>query len=489
MEIDFYTGFYKKTNSTKRPDNTATVHTYTGYLREPCSVLNPSVSIKDNLSSGHPPLVTMYAYIPRFFRYYFVKDWQWDNGVWTVNLTVDVLATWKTHIGEETEYILRTDSTTDFNGEITDVIYPATTDISTSTTEYASPFAPATISAGVYIVGIISGETTNSIGAVTYYILTSAEFGALKHKLFSDDGLYTMGIVDAQGNLLIQDMSEEMFKAMYNPYQYIASCKWFPINLSDIPNTAKEAVTTIPIGWWPYTLNGYRVRYPMVNITESGIAVPSHPQASARGQYLNYAPYTRRSLCSRFGTVPLDGAFFQDGDTIQIRYNVDFITGQCRAVIERVRNNAINFILEKNFVLATDIQLAQIGVDYLGTAVTAISSVANVAQQTMNFQFGNAIASAANGIYNTLQAQMPQLMTSGSNGSILSANIATKMITMFYKIVDEDIEHRGRPLCELRRIDTLSGYILCAEGDLDLNCYDDERKAISRYLTTGFFWE
>ena len=107
----------------------------------------------------------------------------------------------------------------------------------------------------------------------------------------------------------------------------------------------------------------------------------------------------------------------------------------------------------------------------------------------MSLNVGGAISTVANGIYNTLQAQMPQLETNGSNGSFLCSHTVTKMESIFYKIVDEDIVHKGRPLCELRRIDTLSGFILCAEGDLDLNCYDDERKAISKYLTTGFFWE
>ena len=135
------------------------------------------------------------------------------------------------------------------------------------------------------------------------------------------------------------------------------------------------------------------------------------------------------------------------------------------------------------------IQIAQVGTDYLGTYATAISTGATAGQQAMTLNVGGAISTLATGIYNTIQAQMPQLETDGSNGSFLSANINTKMVTIFYKIVDEDIEHRGRPLCELRRIDTLSGFILCAEGDLDLDVYDEERKQIKSFLTSGFFWE
>ena len=490
MQIDFFTGFYKKENSTKRPASPATTHTYTGYLREPCSILHPSISIKENLTGGNPPLVAMYAYIPRFFRYYFVKDWVYEQGVWTVNLTVDVLASWRTAIGESTEYVLRTDSTTNSNGLITDMIYPSTDDIIAQTQEYQGPFTPPLISSGVYVVGIISGDNSNSVGAITYYLMTSAQFGSLKEKLFSVDNLQAMGIVDQQGQLLIQDMSEEVFKTMYNPYQYIASCMWFSITPSDIPTNLKESVSTIKMGWWDYTLSAYKLKGAVVELQETNIAIPAHPQASTRGDYLNFAPYSRRTLYGRYGTVPLDTAFYNNSsDTITIVYAVDLITGQCRANFYKVHSNTLTFTASKTFLLGTPIQLAQIGVDYLGTATTALSAGANAVQQAVSLNVGGAISTVANGIYNTLQAQMPQLETNGSNGSFLCSHTVTKMESIFYKIVDEDIVHKGRPLCELRRIDTLSGFILCAEGDLDLNCYDDERKAISKYLTTGFFWE
>ena len=67
--------------------------------------------------------------------------------------------------------------------------------------------------------------------------------------------------------------------------------------------------------------------------------------------------------------------------------------------------------------------------------------------------------------------------------------LATILIAIHYVIVDEDITHKGRPLCEVRTLGSLSGFILCAEGDIDIACFDNERKLIRQYLTTGFFWE
>ena len=503
MQIDFYNNFYKKDNSTLRPTvggagNLTEVHTVTGILKEPCSILNPVVSLQDTPVQSSIPAVCTYAYIPHFFRYYWVKDWKWENGLWVAYLAVDVLASWKTHIGEQSEYILRTDSTVNFNGEISDVTYPTTTDIKTISTQYIGPFTPASLSSGCYVVGIISGGSNSAIGAISYYAMTDTEFETLKGTLFSDNNLVIMDIITSGGQQLVQDLSQEVLKTLYNPYQYIASCMWFPISIADlishniVPSTY---VTQINIGWWAYPLTGYEITYPMMNLDETDIALPDHPQSSTRGIYLNYAPYTFRTLHGRYGTIPLDTAFFKSGDTITIKYNVDLVTGNCRAIVYRIRGNNTDFVIERLFMLGVPIQIAQVGTDYLGTAVSAINTVPALMAGAIGGvasgigAVGGALIAGASGIYNTIQSVMPQLETQGANGSFLSSNINTKMVTMFYTIVDEDIGHRGRPLCEIRRIDTLSGFILCAEGDLDLDVYDEERKQIKSFLTTGFFWE
>lgn len=485
MVIQFFSGIAKKENSTARPSAVANRLSLTGILKEPCSVLAPVVKI-ERLSNDVNPCIYTYAVIDNFRRYYFVEDWVWADGLWEVHMKEDVLATWRDVIGAQTEYILRTDSTTDYNGDVIDTTYPATTEASFIVQENANPFTPAAIASGVYIVGIVSGHHNNAVGAITYYAMTSDQFGDLKSYLFSNNNLTAMGITDSQGVPLVSDMSTQILKTLYNPYQYIVSCIWLPIDLTDIPN--KTAVTTIEIGWWPYTLSGYVLTAPTTIITENDMSLPIHPQYQ-RGAYLSYAPYTKRTVQGRFGSVVLDTVIFRPADRLGIRYNIDLITGQCRTVFERKNTGLIEYITERDFLLGVPIQLAQVGIDYLGTVATAVSTSAQASGQLMRLDVGGAIATEVSGLYSALKTAMPQLETSGNNGSFLSASNMTKMITIFYRIVDEDIEHRGRPLCELRQINTLSGFILCAEGDIDINCFDNEREAIKKYLTTGFFWE
>ena len=502
MQIDFFRNFYKKENSTKRPEPGAghleIKQTVSGHLKEPCSILHPVISLQAPPDASMPPDFFRYAYIPLFSRYYWVDDWSWEDGLWTVHLDVDVLATYRNDIGEETEYILRTDSdTSDFNGAITDTMYPATTNFDIEEVPFTNPFV-TTLSQGSYVVGIINKNSASSVGAITYYAMTPAQFGALKDTLFSDANLEIMGILDNLGNLNIDDMSKELFRTMYNPYQYIASCMWFPLTISQFTG---DTVTSIDLGWWNYpSLSGLKLTQQVGQFFDGVTQIPVHPQASTRGKYLNYNPYTKLTLYGKFGTLPIDTSYLEIGSYLINSYKVDFITGETIFEVYIADHSAgtnRKLISKTNFLLGTPIQLAQVGIDYLGTATQALSAGGDLMSGAIQgFMAGGvagavagAVTNSASGIYNAINTAMPQLITSSANGSFANSQISTILVALHFIIVDEDIHHRGRPLCAMRKINTLSGYVLCAEGDIDLNAYDSERQEVKQFLTTGFFWE
>lgn len=500
MTVDLFTNFYKKENSTKRPtgDPDATSVTITGHLKEPCSVLHPVISFQAPPNASYPPDFYRYAYIPLFSRYYWVDDWVWNDGLWEIHLDVDVLATYRNDIGEETEYILRTDSSTsDFNPAIIDTMYPATTDFSINQVPLSNPFV-TTLTQGTYIVGIINKNDVSAVGAITYYAMDSDEFGDLKDELFSDNNLEIMGILDNLGQLNIDDMSKEVFKTMYNPFQYIVSCMWFPVTKAQLTGIS---VTSIDIGWWNYpSLTGMQLTRQVEQYNDGVIQIPVHPQASTRGKYLNYSPYTRLTLFGKFGSLPIDSSYLEIGSWLITSYKVDVITGETIFEVYIADNQAgtgRKLVTKTSFMLGTPIQLAQVGVDYLGTTLQALSAGGDLVSGALGgFVTGGvggaiagAISNSTNGIYNAINTAMPQLITGSANGSFANSQISSILVAIHYVVVDEDIAHRGRPLCELRQIKTLSGFVLCAEGDIDLNAYDSERREVKRFLTEGFFWE
>ena len=494
--------FSKKRNSTKVPASDAAGLSLTGTLKDPCSVLNPVVRVK-RLAPDAVPWGYSYAYIAKFNRYYFVDDIRWVEPFWEISMSVDVLGSHKTAIGASTHYVLRTDPTTsqETNPWICDTMYPATSYFTKEQSLFPNyPFSAVYtggVAAGTYILGIISGETTsNSVGAISYYAMTAAQFATLKGILFGNANLVAMGLAEFDtshpGQLipLVTDMSLEMTKAMYNPYQYIASCIWFPFSVNDI--TEKTLISGIEIGWWRYPCSGYQVD-PQLIIFGQHMTPPSHPMAATRGYYLNYAPYTRRTILGVIGETPVDCSYIGANDALSLSWSVDIITGQCRVDIGVYDNSAqtatVHRIMQRECLLGVPIQLAQIATDYLGTAITAVDSAAKTTGNMLSLNFAGAVSSAAHGIYDTLSAAMPQMQTSGSNGSLLVMNNGIALLSEFFIPVDEDITHKGRPLCANKVINTLSGFILCADGDFDISCLAEERSMISDFLTSGFFWE
>ena len=58
----------------------------------------------------------------------------------------------------------------------------------------------------------------------------------------------------------------------------------------------------------------------------------------------------------------------------------------------------------------------------------------------------------------------------------------------FLPVAPEDLEHRGRPLCQTRKINTMKGFIMCADADITVPCTDREKSAIQAYLEGGFYY-
>ena len=57
-------------------------------------------------------------------------------------------------------------------------------------------------------------------------------------------------------------------------------------------------------------------------------------------------------------------------------------------------------------------------------------------------------------------------------------------------LVDENLADFGRPIFATKTINTLSGYIKCAEAHPAIDsAFSSELKQIESYMLGGFFWE
>ena len=78
----------------------------------------------------------------------------------------------------------------------------------------------------------------------------------------------------------------------------------------------------------------------------------------------------------------------------------------------------------------------------------------------------------------------------GTTGSAAVFTRKPELYQVCYHIVDEFMEHRGRPLMKRRTPNALGGgYIQVADGDVECHAMPSELSSIKDYLESGFFYE
>lgn len=322
----------KKINSTKLPTSSADDITLTVELKDVTSMFTPSLVISADVFTdglGHivNPMRYNYCYLPDFERYFFVRSWSWIVGRWECALEVDVMASFKTEIGNTTAFILRAAS--QYDADIIDTKYPTTMNEAGSlqeqslfgaTTPWNTDIKNAGIGSGFYVISVVNDDIS-AIGGVSYYALSAAVMQELMNKLFSAPTW--MNITDA-------NISTDMQKMLFDPMQYITSVMWIPRGLN---TTGMTSTNTLPLGWWSLTLTGGFYR---LNVANTAIeftitcSMKYHPQYDAsKRRWLQFSPYTTAGLyMPPFGFIPLDMTKLYRCSDIVVRVRIDVITGR-----------------------------------------------------------------------------------------------------------------------------------------------------------------
>lgn len=537
IKVNLYKNYSKRPNSTKQPTVSDAKDEFDCTLKENCSVQSPEIEV---FISGDPVNIGYnYAYIPSFKRYYHIVDWRAYRGLWVASLSEDILASFKTPIGALNKYIMR--SASNYDGSIPDMLatkLPTKTKLVVGT----SPFVN-TISSndGLFVLGLQGFppvSTVPTIGGVCYYPLNPTQMRAFSEYLLS--GTFADLMKDDNAGLTTQ-----VVKALQDPSQYIVSCMWFP--WKSYPSTIGSVQPKI--GWWstsplptsPTNLatvgmgaNGF------VSLMDSrtiDIAVPDHPQMSSGkyGKYLKAAPYSLYSLMLEpWGEIVLDGSKLVDCDQIRLSITVDYMTGAGTLTLIDYGTSSPNKgnILDRRFAqVGVPLSIAQMTYDIsdikTGMAVAGATAVHDVATSLTDKWLSEAIkenglegSAAVRGFESSYQGDTnlksivqnaassgiayigtPEMkgvsgdvlnyyalaQTSSDNVSYYPYGLYLKIT--YFEVVEPDNTENGRPLMNFATINTLSGFVKCADGDHNVAALGSEKRAISSYLSGGFFYE
>lgn len=481
--VNFYT-FSKRINSTAVPNNPVISVQCT--LKDNSGIINPVLEITTSVN----PQALNYAYIPQFDRYYWVNDWTWILGRWEVTLNIDALGTYRTQIGASSHYVLR--SSYRYNPNIIDDMYPALVwqpDYYTDSADFQ--FADR-FSYGTFVLGVVNKDSFG-VGAISYYTMSVFAIQKLVDAMLPDASqTWTQGFTQ---------MVDVLYRSLYGPYDYIKTCKWFPISMGAMGGELREI-----------TFGNYRTSdiYPDSTSTAYGNAIPnlfSNWYVNSRTLQL---PSSWLSLDAKYrskpnahlylifnpwGVIELNPIDLSNSSEIKCYIYVDLITGDALLKIYKIVGSREYFLYQSSVKLSIDVNLTQSSLDASGilngVASSAVGLVTALSSSGTSAMLTSAISASAS-CQSALNSGIPTM--SGSLGITANSVIAMDGIaTLYYEYcyyADEDNTENGKPLCETVTLNTIPGYIKCLHGEISIDgAYNEELSMISEFLTNGFFME
>lgn len=467
ININFYT-FSKKDNSTKRPTGAGTVLSCN--IKSRSSIVNPFIELKTN------PTAFNYCYIPSFNRYYYISDITFDSGLWLVTCRIDVLATYKTEIGNTSMYVLRSSERS--NGEIVDTLFP-TTAYTTVTAVNPDPLSTLPgvyrFEDGFYIIGV-QGIDQASDNGVIYYQLTPAKFTLLLHTFYANSGNGAWW-----GNL-----ARGVIDSIYHISDFITSCRWFPKSMVVDYGIDDSGPQPVPGDGYEIYLGGFNthVKAPRVIGTAEYFTlyndIPKHPQ-SAYGNYTKIYPYTHYEMVDPLiGVITLNPVVMKNDTSVIMYVEFDYVSGDAKLTICGDNSNYPFYI---TYIKGSvDINLSGSNFDIAGTVGGIVGGAIRALTE-------NPIGVIA-GVGSTLNNIMPAPGSNQSSGSMLAFDSYRPFIRCTFKqITARNISERGLPLMESRTPAQLGGYILPDEPHVEINGTAIEKDMLENALRGGFHYD
>lgn len=456
MQITLY-NFSKRANSTKVPSGGTS---YNVNLKGGCSKESPSFLIADNVGN-----LLNFNYAHAFGHYYFITDCIIINdSMCEIRCNEDVLATYRSEIGNATAMILRSSHSNDPYLHDSQVL---ANNKYKFVGEYVNSFVSQHIfsNRGFYLLRCI-GKSSSTVTGVNTYALTESNVSELLDFAFTESNF---------GDIL----SDEVVKTIFNPFQYIVSIDWVPFNSDFLTYKTTEKIW---LGWFETSV--YGVIYDPTAKIAFGVAVPNgwkqyndfRDIESGWSEFTMYLPGV--------GNVVLDGNAFL-ADSIEIEYTIDLIgeTSQCFVYLRRASGDSIkNLYRVLNCDFKVPIQIGQMQ----PMVSTAISSVGSV----IGSLFGKS-SDPVPDIASATSFARPDTDSTGIPGSRALFEYHSDPI-LYYRVresKDIDNAHKGRPLCKVGKISDYPGYLECSNVSISIDGYDGEREAINNYMNGGFYYE
>ena len=458
MEIIIFKGFQKKKNSTLQP-NLSNGTRKDVRLKGATSLRNPTFILSDLNWSTETA-----NYVWWNNRYYFVDDITYlNNNEYAMSCSIDVLATYKTNIGNYTAFIERCSNASYYDSAVNDQFLSSRQlivhrdEVVTSMSSYLS-------GTGFFIVRVVAppGTVGTSTGVLTFCM----DLANLKK-------LVNYALTDSNFSSVITD---EAIKAVFDPFDYIKSVRWVPFaNITTFSNSSQW--NYVKLGWWTTDAQGYAVS----NVAY-GIKVQIGRPSAYYNDFRNTNPnYTKLQLyLPGVGVVAVDSIY--NNMRLTAEYLIDTSTGEGDVYLETGTNDYI--IARYPCTLYANVELSQSSIDLKGAVSSVVSAGANIVAG--NYVTG--VLGGVDAIGSILQPDQDSVGTQSNRASV-GAVLSIHCLLTYYGTCEFATSVIGRPCMKNRQISSVGGYIKCGGASLSMPGQDADRDEVNAYLNGGFYYE
>lgn len=507
-------------------------------------------SFKDGDGNITAPTKYNYAYIMEFKRYYFIRSWVWVNGLWAADLEIDFMASHKTEIGNATAFVSRAYSEYDEN--VIDTKYLTKSDCMSWSKRQSSVWHTninsGSIADGFFVIGVVNNDS-GSVGAVSYYAVSGRDLRVFMSQLYASPSW--LNITDASISNDLQKVLinpiQYIISCMFFPLSLspsaLSGIDTIPIGWWSI---------TLPAGSLFYKLTNIYLQYDHSlefaipkhpDSTGAYKWLQNSPYSIYQLEFFPYGVFPLDSaklydfdkirceqkidLMTGSGTLNVirkkDGANYS-GILFSVTSQVGIPISMAQMSVDMSKINSSSLVAAAGMGLLSDtsavsemvnsaVNFFETGVGGLGSAVSYDDYMYSLGewfgngrrgsmptpQVNQNYLDGTAAAGkwlissvgkvAAN-IGNAVIASAGSCKTTGTTGTLAQYYLDQVLTLFYFALTDTDPEHYGYPLAKNKKINTLSGFVLCAnDGDLQIDGLAMERQAIVSTMTGGFYYE
>lgn len=466
MNVQFYI-HNKRNNSLKLPTDAVTISCV---LKDNCSVTSPVLELKTDAYPAYN-----YAYIADFNRYYYVNDWTYYRGIWSCNLSVDVLTSWRGNILGTTAFVEY--STSNYSIDYTDNRIMSTQEKEISVSEIPSDLTIFD-STGCYILSVISTDANGYNGACAVYALTQSQLAEFSATITA--------------NSFLDGIWEGIKNSFNNPFEAIVSCRWIPFSVDSLSGSVKSILIT-------YADTGVQGKLLTSNFKEQSFSL-NLPRLEATASFLDTSPFVSATLYLPFvGTVELDIDAYYKSNTFSVEMKCDVVTGD---IIYTVGSTFYAFTSTYSGNCSTQIPLSNNSVDSIGMVTGSSGVIGGIVSTVVGIVTKNpklvATGSGAVGMgtIGSIKSAEVHTQTNGALSSRIGAKIplTLRVVTMRSKVLESvkganRISTIGLPCYKTLKLSTLSGYCQCSGASVSATATNTELEAINEFLNSGIYIE